>query len=85
MSKTKPKRSAPSNNPPPAGLPAAVGPTGQAQTDPAAPIVCPTCKADQPQLLRTDRRAGFTFYRYCCHACRRVFIERDPPFPRRKP
>lgn len=72
---TKPKRkpvavAAPTHTPPAA--------------DPAAaPLECPTCKADRPERLRTDRRAGFTFTRFQCRECGRVFIERDPPFPRR--
>lgn len=49
-------------------------------TEPPPAIRCPTCQAAAAEELRRDHRAGQLFVRYRCAHCRRVFIERDPPF-----
>lgn len=38
--------------------------------------VCPTCKSPAAQPLRSDHRAGFTFYRFRCLECSRVYVLR---------
>ncbi len=52
--------------------------SASAPPPPPPAAVCPTCKSLAAQHLRSDYRAGFTFHRFRCLECSRVYVLRGP-------